>query len=446
VIGITLLGLAAGCIGCFTMLRKRSLMGDVVSHATLPGIGFGFMLMVLLGQSSAVMGRLGGLLGADGAARFAAGKLLPVLLLGALASGLAGMGCVLLIRRYTRLKEDAALGIVMSVFFGIGVAVLRMCGEMTHGQAAGLENYITGKAASMIASDAQLLAAAAVAVVVCCALMFKEFALLCFDPQYASTQGFGVVLLDMALMVLVVVVTVIGLQAVGLILIIALLVTPPAAARFWTDRLSSLVLLSAGIGMVSGLLGAMISALAPRLPTGPIVVLVAAVMFVASLVFGRARGLLKRAREATRVRRRIGRQNLLRVMYEAAETRAAAGDSAGAALSVDDLLRARAWGASELRRYIASALREHLICVDASRCYRLTDVGGAEARRVVRNHRLWELYLITHADVAPGRVDRGADEIEHALEPVIIERLEQLLASERPQFAVPPSPHPLEGA
>ena len=206
--GTGLLGMAAGLVGSFTLLRRRALMGDALSHATLPGVGLAFLLAPYLGLD---------------------GKSLPVLLTGAALSGILGVVAILYIRNLTRLKEDAALGIVLSVFFGAGIAILTIVQQVPSGHAAGLESFIYGKTASMIASDARLIAVAGLLSVIIIALMYKELTLLCFDEGFAGSRGYPVLILDLLLMALVVIVTIIGLQAVGLVLMIALLVIPAAA-------------------------------------------------------------------------------------------------------------------------------------------------------------------------------------------------------------------------
>ncbi len=243
ILGTTLLGLAAGIVGSFTLLRKRALMGDALSHATLPGIGLAFIIASALGAD---------------------GKSLPVLLLGATVSGSLGVGGILMIRNLTRLKEDAALGIVLSVFFGAGISLLGVVQQMESGHAAGLEAFIYGKTASMGANDALLIAAAALSCVVACLLLFKEFKLLCFDEVFAGSRGMPILRLDMALMALVVTISIVGLQAVGLILMIALLVIPAAAARFWTERMGRMTFIAAALGATGGMLGA---ATAPCFPS-----------------------------------------------------------------------------------------------------------------------------------------------------------------------------------
>jgi len=430
VIGVMLLGLASGLIGSFLLLRKRALLGDALSHATLPGIGLAFIVMSALGGS---------------------GKSLPGLLAGAALFGALGVACILLITRYTRLKQDAALGVVLSVFFGLGVAVLGVVQKLPVGSAAGLESFIYGKTASMVFQDAVAIGGAALLLTLVCLLLFKEFTVLCFDDAYAAAQGWPTVWLDTLMMGLVVAVTVIGLQAVGLILMIAMLIIPPAAARFWTRRLPRMIAVAAALGAVSGLLGAGLSALVPRLPAGAVVVLVAGAAFLVSMICGAERGVIVRWLSQWRLSRRVLRQHLLRAIFECAYERQHGGRRAptpGAsrrqAVPFADLLGERSWSPLRLRAAIRSAARDGLVqAAGAPRRLRLTAAGEREAQRVVRNHRLWELYLIQHADIAPSHVDRDADDVEHVLGPTLTAQLEALLAAQHAGPAAPPSPHAL---
>jgi len=423
VLGTTLLGCAAGMVGSFTLLRKRALMGDALSHATLPGIALAFIIATLLGGN---------------------GKALPVLLLGATVTGLLGVGTILMIRNLTRLKEDTALGIVLSVFFGAGVALLRVSQEVPGGYAAGLESFITGKSASMIAQDAQLIGAAALVCIGACLLLFKELKLLCFDDGFAGSRGLPVLRLDLALMALVVIVTIVGLQAVGLILMVAMLVTPAAAARFWTENMRTMTILSSVLGAAGGMLGSAISGLFPKLPSGAMIVLVCALFFGISLVFGTARGVLVRLVRRFRLNRAIDRQHLLRALYELTEvaTDGKAPSVAGRlGVSINALLAKRSWPPDRLTRTVQRAESDQLVSRQGD-AVSLTLEGFSEAARLTRQHRLWELYLITHADIAPSKVDRDADAIEHVLEPGIVKELEALLARKYP--GVPASPHALQ--
>lgn len=428
-LGTGLLGLAAGVVGSFLLLRKRALLGDALSHATLPGIAGAFLVMVALGG---------------------AGKWLPGLLAGAAISGALGVTMILAIVHTTRIKEDAALGIVLSVFFGVGVVLLSLIQNLPTGSAAGLESFIYGKTASMLAFDAWLIGIAAAVVLVLCALLFKELKLLCFDGDFAGSLGWPVVVLDVVLMAMVVAVTVIGLQAVGLILVIALLIIPASAARFWTERLGRMTLLAGVLGAASGLGGAAASAVFPRLPAGAMIVLVAGGLFALSMLLGGTRGVLAQLWRQRAMNRRIGRQNLLRTLYEWHEQHrpiAAAGDPTAEGLPPIDfrtLRRRRGWNYVQLQAALAAAMRAGLVVRrGGAEHFALTTAGLLAARQVVRNHRLWEMYLITHADVAPGHVDREADRVEHVLGADLVARLEHALVTHDPAAAMPDSPHQL---
>jgi manganese/zinc/iron transport system permease protein len=424
VVGASLLGLAAGTIGNFTLLRRRALMGDALSHATLPGVGLAFLL--------------GPLIGIDG-------KSLPLLLAGAAVSGLAGVGVIVFIRRLTRLKEDAALGIVLSVFFGAGVAILSVAQQTTTGHAAGLESFIYGKTASMVASDAWLIGISGAVCVGIVLLLFKEFCLLCFDDGFAGAEGFQVTRLDMLLMTLVVFVTIIGLQAVGLILMIALLVIPSAAARFWTHQLKTMTWIAAAIGGISGLIGAAATAVLPDLPSGAMIVLVCGTLFLVSMLLGTARGVIARTLRRHALNRKIDRDHLLRGLYESLESigrSLTAKQAPDSPVTVQQLESIRSWSPRRLKRQIHRSIHDGHVVASASGL-QVTQAGFSEAERLVHEHRLWELYLITHAEVAPGHVDMSADTIEHVLEPEMIDRLEVLLERHRAVEGIANSPHPI---
>ncbi len=425
VICTILLGCACGLMGGFLLLRKRSLMGDTLSHATLPGVGLSFMLLVALGGD---------------------GKSLPILLAGAGITGVIGCAAVLFIREQTRIKDDAAMGIVLSVFFGAGVAILGVIQKMPEGSAAGLESFIYGKTASMVMSDFQILVFITVCVITCSLLLFKEFRLLCFDENFAAVLGWPVKFLDILLLVLITAVTVAGLQAVGLILIIAFLITPAAAARFWTNQLDRMLMLSALIGAASGWIGASLSAFFPRLPAGAVIVLVAALFFLVSMLIGTERGVMIRSLRQSQLEKRMGRQHLLRALYEILEGGRVTEELNIRAVPFRQIRGRRTWSDRQLRDYIRRAYNEGLVeAPNKADSILLTETGLVEAKQVTRNHRLWEMYLIEYADVATSRVDRDADMVEHILGDKMVTRLENKLQAYRIAGSlVPQSPHPID--
>ena len=290
-LGAALLGIAAGVAGTFLFLRKRALVSDAISHATLPGVGLAFVLMVALGGD---------------------GRWLPGLLLGAAVSAAIGLLCVQGLTRATRLGEDAAIGAVLSVFFGFGIVILTVVQTMTAGQQAGLEGFLLGSTAGMLRGDAILLASSAAAVLALVLILRRPLELAAFDPGYAEATGWSLGRIDLAMMGIVLVVTVVGLKVVGLILIVALLIVPAVTARFWTDRAGHVVIIAGAAGGVSGYVGAATSAVAPALPTGPIVVLVGFSLFLVSLLFSPGRGVLASLLTHRRYQRRVHmRQGLL---------------------------------------------------------------------------------------------------------------------------------------
>ena len=242
-----------------------------------------------------------------------------------------------------------------------------------------------------------------------------------------------------------VLITIVGLRAVGLILMIALMVIPAAAARFWTDRMSLMILYSVALGGVSSVFGAIISAVFPKLPSGAMIVLVCAFFFFVSMVFGPSRGVLIRFLRRRRLNRRIERQHLLRAIYEIIEPeKKGHAIDTNTMVSFDQLLSLRSWNRGRLNKVVGSAEDEHLVRVRGSDTH-LTRAGFIEAARLTRQHRMWEMYLITYAEIATAKVDRDADAIEHVLEPEVIDQLEDLLEEQKLSIPVPASPHQLEG-
>jgi manganese/zinc/iron transport system permease protein len=416
-LGVTALGAVGGLVGTFLLLRKRSLLSDTVSHATLPGLAMAF----LFGEATSLGGRS-----------------LSLLLAGAAVSGTLGMVTVATLRAKTRLKDDAALAIVLSVFFGFGLALLGVIQQLPSGNAAGLTHFIYGKTSAMTAGDARLIVGITLMIGVVCLAFFKEFKLVCFDENYARSQGWPTFLIDVMLMALVVGVTVIGLQAVGLLLVVALMIIPAAAARFWSHSLGITAVLSTAIGAMSGMVGVVTSALFPKLPAGAVIVLAAVVCFAVSFVFGARRGVLTQWLEQRRMSGRVARLHFLRAVYEWCEQ---GGHDLEARVSLAELKEANLWSERTLRTLLALAMREGLISAHAAvgTC-QLTARGKSEARRETRNHRLWEMYLLHYADVAPQHIHHNADHIEHVVDPQIMNRLEELLAHSGPAALVPPDP------
>jgi len=261
-----LLGMAAGVTGCLAYWKRQSLMSDALSHAALPGVVIGFAL--------------------------AGSKSLPVMLIGAAASALAGAVLVHHIRAASRVKEDTAMGIVLSVFFGLGIMLLTMANRMPGGGQSGLDGFLFGQAAAMVPEDVRVMAAVALLAILTVLISFKEWKLFLFDPDFAGVLGLAGKWMNAVYLALLVTVIVAGIQAAGVVLMAALLIMPAVSARYWTDSFGRMTALSALFGGAAGCAGTLASLWGEGLPTGPLIVIAAAALFLVSLVFGLRKGLL----------------------------------------------------------------------------------------------------------------------------------------------------------
>ncbi|NBC85820.1 MAG: iron chelate uptake ABC transporter family permease subunit [Bacteroidetes bacterium] len=266
--GAATLGAVSGALGVYAVLRGQSLIGDAMSHAALPGIALAYLVT----QS----------------------KLPLVLMAGAAATGWLATLAVMTVVRRSRVKYDSALAIVLSVFFGVGLMLLTYIQGLPDAGQAGLDTFLFGQAAALITSDVITMAGLGAVALSGVALFWKEFKLLAFDEAFGQSLGFPMRAVDVGLTTLTVIAIVIGLQAVGVVLMSAMIVAPAAAARQWTDRLGVMMLLSTGFGAAAGVAGALISSTAANLPTGPTIVLCATVLVAVSMLFAPHRGLVFR--------------------------------------------------------------------------------------------------------------------------------------------------------
>ena len=261
-LGCMLLGSVSGMLGCFAVLRKQSLLGDAVSHASLPGVCLAFLIIRL--------------------------KNTEILLLGALAIGIICIGLIQTIQNYTKIKFDSALAFILSVFFGLGLVLLSYLNKLPGANKSGLNKFIFGQASTFVERDVRLM------LLIVIILFWKEFKIVTFDSEFAKTLGFPSRKIEILISVLIVITVIIGIQAAGVILISAMIISPAVAARQWTNRLSVMVILSGIFGGIAGLTGTLISITESNLPTGPVIVLVISLIVVFSILFSPKRGILSR--------------------------------------------------------------------------------------------------------------------------------------------------------
>jgi manganese/zinc/iron transport system permease protein len=388
--GILLLAASSALVGCFTFLQKKALVGDAIAHAVLPGLCLGFIL---------------------------SGSKNPLYLVaGAFATGWLSVVGLDAITRYSKLKEDTATGLVLSVFFGIGIFLLTMVQNSGNAAQAGLNNFLFGKAASLLPEDILVFGLIALLMLASVLLFYKELKLVTFDPAFAQAAGLPVKRLKLLVTTLTVLAVVVGIQAVGVVLMAAMLITPAAAARFWTNRLSVMLLLAAAFGIFSGFIGTWISLLAPAMPTGPWMVVVLSTIAIFSFFMAPGKGIMHRMLRQRQFSRKIGDENLLEDEHPVAES----------GFSLEQLLQQSSLPEGQMRQILKRLKRQGYLQRQKDR-YRLTGAGLRRGQRVVKLHRLWEVYLTQYMMLPSDHVHDDADSIEHILTPELEKRLEEKL-------------------
>ena len=353
-LGAAILGIVSGMLGSFAVLRKQSLLGDAISHAALPGI----VLAFLLTRSREPV----------------------VLMLGAMIAGWVATLFMLNITRTTRIKDDTALGLVLSVFFGLGLMLLTFAQKLPDATQAGLDKFLFGQAATLLQRDVITMAIIGLIVLGLLVTFWKEFKLNTFDRDYAASLGFPVRVLDVILTTLLVVAIVIGLQTVGVVLMSAMIVAPAAAARQWTDKLSLMVILGGLFGALAGVGGTLISSSAEKLPTGPVIVLCISVIVLFSMLFATNRGLVwnwirsQQNRHKLRARAVLADLNTLAMQHP--------NDQHGHSMAVLRAMSTNPEGVSHALRQLEERGHAREVSHDV---WTLTDEGLAQARRNQEN-------------------------------------------------------------
>jgi manganese/zinc/iron transport system permease protein len=395
VAGMVLLSVSSSVIGTFAFLRKKSLAGDAVSHAVLPGVCLSFL--------------------------FTGEKNMGLLMVGAFISGWLSLWVVDQITKRSKLKEDTAIGLVLSVFFGLGIVLLTYIQHQGNASQSGLDSFLFGKAAVLMPEDVWLFGSVAVLLILMVYLFYKEFKLYCFDPSFAKSIGLSVTKLEYLLTGLMVMAIVLGIQSVGVVLMAALLITPAAIARFWTNKLERMLFLAVLFSVVAGIAGAYVSFIAPRMPTGPWVVLVLSGMAMFSFMISPEKGIVFRMFQQYRAKRIISEENLLKAMYQLGER----DQVFDRKYTLDEIFQKRSYKAHYMSRVLNRLKRQGFVLWIDNRAV-LTKDGVKKGSLITRRHRLWESYLTEVVNIAPDHVHEDADVMEH----LITEELETRLVEQ----------------
>ncbi|MDQ2700163.1 MAG: metal ABC transporter permease [Actinomycetota bacterium] len=356
-IGAVILGVAAGVLGAFAVLRQRSLVGDALSHASLPGVCVAFIAT-----------------GAKDAATLG---------IGAAIAGLIAAVLILMIEKTGRIRPDAAIGVVLTGFFSFGIVLLTFLGNFNNANQAGLDTYLFGQAAGLLESDLIVMGILCVASLALVALAFRPLKSALFDLSFSGAIGLPTRLLELAMTAMLVIAIVIGVRTVGAILMVAMLIVPTVTARQLTNRLSMLLVIAGIVGAVVGSTGALIATNA-SLPTGPVIVIVGFVVAIAAILLAPGRGVAWRAGQVVRDRRRIVTEGVMLDLETAVH--------AGAPPTVDELVMMSGRSASVIRRSLRDLDRAGALEHDGERVH-LSESGAAAAHTLLRQRDLWTAWL-----------------------------------------------------
>jgi ABC-type Mn2+/Zn2+ transport system permease subunit/Mn-dependent DtxR family transcriptional regulator len=397
-VGSMLLGISCGLLGSFIVIRKMALMGDALSHAVLPGVALGFLWNMTK----------------DPVAIF----------VGATVVGLLGTATVGLITSTTRLKEDTAIGMVLAAFYSVGICMVTMIGRLPTGNKSGIDKFLFGQAAAISENDVHLMAVVTALIVITIFIFYKEFLITSFDIGFARVVGFPTKWIHHGLMLLLAFSVVISLQAVGVVLVSAMLISPAAAAYLLTDRMHRMLLLSSLIGMGAGMVGAFLSFLGHNLPTGPFMVLGSSIAFGLAFLFAPRHGVVMRWFRKISRSKKVQRENTLKAMYHILEARHFVGES----IPIRELAEKRRETFEKEKEETLQLQRHGLATLDFDGDTVLfTPEGWLRACAIVRNHRLWELYLTNAAQISADHVHEDAEKIEHVLGEDVVLQLEKRL-------------------
>ena len=400
------LGTCCGLLGSFIVVRKLSLMGDTLSHAVLPGVALGFLWTMTKNPWA--------------------------IFVGATIAGLLGTVVVHWIHTTTHIKEDSAMGLVLSGFYALGICLFTMIQQLPTGNKAGLDKFMFGQAAALSAEDLWMIGIITILSLIAIVLFYKEFLVTSFDFGFAHALGLSARFFHYLIMLLLALSVVIALQAVGVVLVSALLITPAATAFLLTDRMHRMLIYASLFGMGAGVAGAFFSYLGNNLPTGPFIIVAASTLFALALFFSNRYGIIPRWIRNLSRDRRIQVENTLKAVYHVREENAFSHDG----IPVKALGDRRNLSPSEVEKEIRQLVRRGLATLEEGepepppspeRKLFLTASGWETACRIVRNHRLWELYLTESVRYRPDHVHDDAEEIEHLLGEDTVRQLERRL-------------------
>lgn len=391
-LGLAAIGGMSGMVGVFAFLGKKTLVGDAVSHSVLPGLVVGF---ILTGTKDPLL-----------------------LLLGGAVTGFVSVLLIDYIEKYTKLSSDTAIALVTSIFFAGGSVLLSYVSNFESGNQSGLKDFLFGKAATLTQQDVSLFLICFALVVLSILLLFKPLKSLSFSRDFAIGQGWPVRFLEYYLAMLTAVVITLGLQAVGVVLMSAMLISPAALSRYWTNSLIKMLVLAGASGILAAIAGGLLSLVQENMPTGPWIIMVIFVFTFLTLLFAPQKGWLAIRKRNARNAHKMSYENLLKTLEQLRE-------DGTKGVTKEQILDRRRMPIASFEKALKYLGKKDWVEIQDGQI-ELTQSGVVEAQRVVRLHRLWELYLTARMNFKDDHIHGTAETIEH----VLTEEMEALLLKE----------------
>jgi len=384
-----LVGFSCGVLGVFIVLRRMSMIGDALSHSILPGVVFAFLIF-----------------GYNAGGFF----------LGAVVAGIITALGITWAEHRVKTKGDAAIGIVFTAMFSIGVIGISWLSQ-SEGVHLDLKDFLFGNVLGVSDEDLWLTLAISAYVIFMVAVFYRPLFISTFQPMIAAAMGVPVTFIHYMIMILLSFTVVSALQTVGVILVVALLITPASTALLWTDRLHYVLFLSALFGVLSTVVGLGFAILLDS-PPGPVMVLVATIMYVFSAIFALRKGLLYKYLRRIRLNQRIYKEDIIKYIFRNAESHPTPIDVAEK-LNLSN---------KKVRSYIQSLKRKGVISSEQP-YLKLNQTGEIMALKLIRAHRLWETYLVNKLHLDPDQIHEEAENYEHFLSDELLDEVDELLGS-----------------
>ena len=415
--------LSSALVGVVVFLRRRSLLGEALSHAAYPGVVLSVLFMALFFPLSSDF-------------------LALAIRIGAFLSAILGLYVIEKMERAFKVKNDAALCFVLSVFFGVGVLIASRI-QFTHALwYKTVQIFLYGQAATMTDIHILLYAVLAFFLSMVMIFLYRPIQMTIFDRDFSKTAGVPIRSVDTLLFFLLVLAIVIGIRSVGVVLMAGMLIAPAVAARQWSDRLGAVLLYAAFFGALSGFLGNYLSIEVPAwgiqqgwnwnfsLPTGPMILLSASALCLFSLLFSPRNGLMSRLVRILRFRNQCMGDNLLKYLWRQGE---------GVGSSFSEIRKWQPLPFFQMHLLLWNLKHQGWIDQKNSKQISLTKEGCLRARRIVRLHRLWEVYLVFLGQGAE-KVHHSAEEMEHIITPELEKELTELLGNPKKDPHAQPIP------